>query len=120
MSNATIFPPATERAATEMGAPSLETTTKPATPLTSAGLRRVGERLPRNLGGPADDPRHDHRATVHAQHDLGVQQGDQVLEAPVTCGREERIDDLALTPQVGIRDRSRPANAAAGPAGKLP
>ena len=121
-SMATIRPPVTVKPMTENGRP-LGVTTTPATPLISAG-RTNGAR--RGEPGPRGEPRSRRRgrrasprALVGAQHDVGVQDGDEALEVAVAGGGEERVDDAALLAQVRVRRRGGALHAAARAAGEL-
>ena len=59
------------------------------------------------------------RAEVHAQHHVGVQDGDEPLEIPLARGGVEGVDDLALAGAVGRRLRRGALDPAARAAGQL-
>src|SRR5688500_7819336 len=81
--------------------------------------------------GPGPSPTGDRpRATEHpdrapaaevlAKDDVRVEDRDEPVEVAVACGPEERIDDLALTIEVGIGSRHLGAlDATPCPAGEL-
>ena len=53
--------------------------------------------------GPTHEARHAlHRSSVSPQHDIRIEHGDQRFEVAVLDGREKRIDDAALLPQVRV------------------
>ncbi len=54
-------------------------------------------------------------AAVGAEHDFGVEDGDQRLQVAFPRGGEVGVDDRSLAGQVGVR--CRPLHAAAGAAG---
>ena len=61
------------------------------------GLARHGRRAAQLL---------EHTATeVGPQHDVGIEQSDERVEVALSGGGKERLDDLALTVEVGVRDR---------------
>ena len=53
------------------------------------------------------------------QDDIGVEDRDQSVEVPVARGREEGVDDLSLSVQVGVGDGVLSPHAAAGAARQL-
>ena len=60
-------------------------------------------------------------AGVDAQHDVGVEHGDEGVEIAPTRRQEEGVDHLALTREIGVGRRYVGAlHAASGPAGELP
>ena len=44
-------------------------------------------------------------AEVLAQNDVRIEDRDEAIEVAAARGREEGVDDLALTGQVGVRSR---------------
>ena len=77
-------------------------------------MRLAGDRL-----GPADLSRAAGRAKVGSEYDIRVEHRDQSVEVPVARRREERLDDLSLSVQVGVGDGVLRPHAAAGAAGEL-
>ena len=67
----------------------------------------------------ADHPRcpRGHGADVGAEHDVRVKYRDQCLEVPVAGGRQEGAHHLFLASEIGVRNRGRPFDPAAGTAG---
>jgi hypothetical protein len=52
---------------------------------------------------PTHEARHAlRRSAISPQHDLWIQNGDQCFEVAVPDGREKRVDDAALLPQVRV------------------
>ena len=120
----TILPSRTVKPRTDVGRPPGATTT-PAAPLTSGRpdeRREVGERerLPGHGGGSPDQRRRrGAAAAVGAQHDLGVEDGDERVEVTVAGGGEEGVDHLALAAEVGVGHGRVALHPAPGPAGQL-
>jgi len=56
---------------------------------------------------------------VGAEHDLGVEQGEQPIEVSRARGGQKGVDELALQTEVGIRLRRLALNAPPGAAGEL-
>ena len=65
-------------------------------------------REPRDAGGPAGLRRGAQldRGLVGAQHDVGVEDGEQRVEVPLAGRREERLDELGL-PQPAVMGLDR-------------
>ena len=57
---------------------------------------------------------------VDAQDDVGVEHLQERLEVACAGGRQEGVDDLALTAEVGVGPRRRAAHAPPGAARQLP
>ena len=53
------------------------------------------------------------------QHDVGIEHRDQPVEVPIARGREEGLDDLALSVEVGVGDGVLSPYASAGTARQL-
>jgi hypothetical protein len=83
----------------------------------------VREHLLRHLGGAANEPRspagRGQPASVGAEDNVGVQDGDERGEVALACGRQERSDDRSLSAQIGVRVRCGASDAAPGAACKL-
>jgi hypothetical protein len=81
---------------------------------------RIEERLAGDRPRPADLSRSARWTKIRAQHDVRVQHLEQRLEVAVARGREERVDDSALSLEVGVGNRRLALDAAARTAGELP
>ena len=57
---------------------------------------------------------------VGAQHDVGVEDGEQRVEVALAGGREERVDELGLPQPVGVRSHVLSLHPASRAAGELP
>ena len=118
---ARMRPPATVKPSADTGRPSGATTT-PATPLTRAGRTygasraNMSARLATALA-PRTSTESCGRsgAAVGAQHDVGVEHGDEGVEVAVAGGGEERVDDRALAGRVGVAARRRRPGPGGGP-----
>ena len=119
-------PPVLDRDGADRERPAVRgRSTIPAAPLTSA-RRMVRSTRDHSSAWPAtvSAPRRCCDATGRVrrppEHDVGVEHGDERVEITLAGGREERLDDLPLGGQVGVRDRVGAADAPARPAGQLP
>ena len=108
----TISPPAMVKPSTLNGRPS-GAATRPAAPLTSAGRPELASAAnciapAATVARPVDLPGEGKRAGVGAQHDVGIEHGQQALEVALAGGGQEGVDDPALLVRVGVGDGGAP------------
>jgi len=106
----TILPSETVNPITANGRPATVTTTPAAPHKCGAQLRgRVGEHeCLAGYGICATDHRRGRGALgapVGAQHDIGIEQRNEGIEITAARSREEGIDHVSLTSEIGVRSR---------------
>lgn len=121
----TILPPVTVKASTEANRPpgGRNDPRGPVHEGRSCERAELGEGKgqPGDVGSAPDHTRcaRRHRPGVGPEHDIRVEHREERVEMPVAGGGEERVDDLSLTDQIGIRNRGGPLDAAPSAACEL-